>query len=83
MESTGHQVAEIEAVSVEDSFHEILLPTTRAGAEVDLQADESTMQSQQSSSGRLTGVWRALTSGQHPCHKLSAANMPQVSVISY
>ncbi len=65
MAFSGHAAAEIEAVSAEDSFHDILLPATHDVAVVDLQADESAAQSRPSSSGKWTGVWRALTTGQH------------------
>lgn len=65
MASSGYAAAEIEAVSVEDSFHEILLPATYDAGVVDLQADESAAQSQPSTSGKWTGLWRALTTGQH------------------
>ncbi|DBA91005.1 hypothetical protein WJX79_006780 [Trebouxia sp. C0005] len=61
MASSGYAAAEIEAVSVEDSFHEILLPATYDAGVVDLQADESAAQSQPSTSGKWTGLWRALT----------------------
>ena len=65
MASSGHAAAEIEAVSAEDSFHDILLPATHDAGVVDLQADESAAQSRPSTSGKWTGFWRALTTGQH------------------
>jgi len=79
MASSGHAAAEIEAVSAEDSFHDILLPATHDAAVVDLQADESAAQSRPSSSGKWTGVWRAMTTGsisdlQFPCRFVKAAN---------
>jgi len=65
MASSGHAAAEIEAVSAEYSFHDILLPATHDAAVVDLQADESAAQSRPPMSGKWTGVWRAFTTGQH------------------
>ncbi|DBA81507.1 hypothetical protein WJX77_006300 [Trebouxia sp. C0004] len=61
MVSGGHTAAEIEAVSAEDIFHDVLLPATHDAPIVDLQADEPAAQSRPSTSGKRTGVWRALT----------------------
>lgn len=63
MQATKYDFAEIEAVAV-DRFDEST-PTAQAAAVVDLQADESLTQTQQTdaASGRWSGVWRALTNG--------------------
>ncbi|KAL0051164.1 hypothetical protein WJX82_002944 [Trebouxia sp. C0006] len=74
MASSGHAAAEIEAVSAEYSFHDILLPATHDAAVVDLQADESAAQSRPPMSGKWTGVWRAFTTADEHLANLFGLN---------
>ena len=63
MATSMNEVAEIEAVSIVNSFDETV-PRTQTAATFDLQTAESTSAHKQAATSRWTTVWQALSSGQ-------------------
>ena len=64
MEPDMNEVAEIEAVSIVNSFDETT-PRTQTAVAFDLQAEEPAPSSQPAASSKWTAVWQTLSNGQY------------------